>query len=95
MVSSKDQWFEAWDDYYAKQDDIRERYHQEMQDIKNEPLIEQEHHEYMSKVQAAGFGEDADAYEAYWSRLFEYYNNQPYLDKYEHNQQLLQEKIDI
>lgn len=93
MWSSKDQWFEAWEEYYAKQDDIRERYHNELQDIKNYDLIEHEHNEYMNKVYLAGFGEDADAYEAYWDRMFEYYNKQPYVDRYEHNQQLLQEKL--
>jgi hypothetical protein len=77
MCSSKDQWFEAWDDYYAKQDDIRERYHRETQDIKNEALIEQEHTEYMTRVWDAGYGTDTDAYEAYWSRVFDYFQNQP------------------
>jgi hypothetical protein len=77
MRSSKDIWFEAWEDYYAKSDSIRERYHREMQDIKNYDLIEQEHNEYMNKVWLAGYGDDQDEYESYWNRSFEYYKNQP------------------
>ena len=77
MRSSKDIWFEAWEDYYAKSDSIRERYHREMQDIKNYDLIEQEHSEYMNKVWLAGYGEDQDEYESYWNRTLEYYKNQP------------------
>ena len=76
MYSSTQQIDDFLDDMFSKQDDIRERYHREMQDIKNEGLIEQEHHEYMNKVHAAGYGDDQDAYEAYWKRVFDYYEKQ-------------------
>ena len=77
MISSKDIWFEAWEDYYAKSDSIRERYHREMEDIRNYDLIEQEHHEYMHKVWLAGYGDDQDEYESYWTRALAYYQSQP------------------
>ena len=69
MRSSKD----ALDEEFSRLDDIRERYHREIEDIKHEGLVEQEWHEYMNKVWAAGYGEDVDAYEAYWKRTLEYY----------------------
>ena len=37
---------------------------------------EQEHYEYMHKVQEAGFGDDYEAYEAYWKRTLDYYESQ-------------------
>ena len=73
---SRAQQLEAEEDFFTKQDAIRERYSAELRDIRAETLIEQEHHEYMNKVQAAGYGQDADAYEAYWDRLFRYFEQQ-------------------
>lgn len=69
MKGSKDQ----LEDYFSRADDIRERYHRELEDIRNEGLIEQEYQEYMNRVWEAGYGTDADAYEAYWKRTIEYY----------------------
>lgn len=77
MYSCKDQWFEAWEEYYAKSDANRERYHREMQDIKNYDMIEREHNEYMSRVQSAGYGDNQDDYESYWNRTLQYYQAQP------------------
>lgn len=76
MRSSKDIWFEAWDDYYAKTDSIRERYACQIQDARDDALIEQEYHDYMNKVHASGYGTDTDAYEAYWTRTLQYYEGQ-------------------
>jgi len=57
----------------SENDDKRERYACQLEDIRNEALIEQEHHEYMNRVWEAGYGTDADAYEAYWTRTLKYY----------------------
>ena len=76
MYSSTQQTDDFIDEMFSKQDDIRERYYREMQDIKNYDLIEQEHNEYMNRVWLAGYGDDADAYEAYWTRVFDYYEKQ-------------------
>ena len=66
---------EMWDDYFAKDDAIRERYHREAEDMRNESLMSDEHQEYMQKVYDAGFGEDTEAYEANWARTIEYYES--------------------
>ncbi len=66
---------EMWDDYFAKDDAIRERYWREAEDMRNESLMSDEHQEYMQKVYDAGFGEDAEAYEAEWARRIEYYES--------------------
>lgn len=58
----------------SEYDDKRERYACQLQDIRNEALIEQEYHDYMNRVWAAGYGTDSDAYEAYWKRLEQYFN---------------------
>lgn len=74
---SRAQQLEAEEEFYSKQDDLRERYYCQSRDIMMESLVEQEYTEYMTKVWDAGFGYDSDAYEAYWKRMFDYYNNQP------------------
>jgi hypothetical protein len=66
---------EMWDDYFAKDDAIRERYWREAEDMRNESLMSDEHQEYMQKVYDAGFGGDAEAYEANWARTIEYYES--------------------
>ena len=66
---------EMWDDYFAKDDAIRERYWREAEDMRNESLMSDEHQEYMQKVYDAGFGEDTEAYEANWARTIEYYES--------------------
>ena len=76
MYSSTQQTDDLMEDMFSKQDDIRERYYREMEDIKNYELSEQEHHEYMNKVWAMGYGDDVDAYEAYWTRTLQYYEEQ-------------------
>ena len=76
MFSRKQQ-LEAEEEFYAKQDDIRERYHREIRNMMDMEPIEQEYIEYMTKVWDAGFGYDHDAYEAHWKRMFDYYNDQP------------------
>ena len=73
---SRAQQLEVEEEFYAKQNDIRERYACQIEDARREALIEQEMHEYYNKVWAAGFGTDFEAYEAYWKRVFEYYESQ-------------------
>lgn len=75
MYSSTQQVDDMWEEYFSRSDAIRERYACQLEDIKNETLIEQEYHDYMNRVQAAGYGTDSDAYEAYWKRLECYYND--------------------
>ena len=65
---------EMWDDYFAKDDAIRERYHAEAEDMRRESL--EDHYDYMWKVHEAGFGEDYQAYEANWKRTLKYYEEQ-------------------
>ena len=73
---SRAQQLEVEEEFYAKQDAIRERYSAELRDLRMNDLIEQEYHEYMQKVHAAGFGYDSDAYEASWKRTITYYEQQ-------------------
>ena len=70
---SRAQQLEVEEEFYASQDAIRERYACQIEDARREALIEQEYHDYMNKVHAAGFGTDSDAYEAYWKRLEGYF----------------------
>ena len=67
---------EQWDDYFAKDDAIRERYHAEIQDMRREAILDAEHYDYMHLVQEAGFGEDHQAYESCWKRTLKYYEDQ-------------------
>ena len=53
-------------------DDHRERYSAEIQEAQNEYELQQWYDEYMNKVYEAGFGDDSDAYEASWKRIFQY-----------------------
>ena len=53
----------------AQYDDVRERYHAERLDMEMYDASEQEHDEYMWKVEQAGFGDDWQAYEAYFQQL--------------------------
>ena len=73
---SLQQQLEAQEDFYSRQDAIRERYACQIQDARREALIEQEMHDYYDKVWSAGFGTDVEEYEAYWKRTFEYYESQ-------------------
>jgi hypothetical protein len=62
----------------AQYDDVRERYASEIKDMQINDMIEEDYHEYMQKVYDAGFGRDADEYEAYWKRTLDYYEQQGY-----------------
>jgi len=73
---SRAQQLEVEEEFYSKQDAIRERYACQIEDARREALILQEEQEYMTKVWDAGFGTDHEAYEAYWKRTFEYYETQ-------------------
>lgn len=75
MFDSWERREEMWDDYFAKDDAIRERYHREAEDMRNESLMSDEYQEYMQKVYDAGFGQDTEAYEAQWARTIEYYES--------------------
>ena len=69
---------EVWEDYFAKDDAIRERYASELEDLKADDLQYEWWEEYMTKVWDAGFGDDHEAYEAYWKRTLEYFELQRY-----------------
>ena len=56
-------------EFSAQYDDVRERYSAEIRDLEMYAKSEEEHHEYMSKVYQAGFGDDSDAYEDYFKQL--------------------------
>ena len=72
MFDEQERMNEMWDDYFAKDDAIRERYWREAEDMRNESLISDEHQEYLQKVYDAGFGEDWKEYEAQWKRSLEH-----------------------
>ena len=55
---SLQQQLEAQEDFYSRQDAIRERYACQIEDARREALIEQEMHDYYDKVWNAGFGTD-------------------------------------
>jgi len=76
MFDEQERMNEMWDDYFAKDDAIRERYWREAEDMRNESLMSDEYQEYMQRVYDAGFGENAEAYEADWKRTLNYYENQ-------------------
>tara|TARA_B100000242_G_C43045992_1_gene488237 strand:+ start:956 stop:1225 length:270 start_codon:yes stop_codon:yes gene_type:complete len=66
---------EMWDDYFAKDDAIRERYASELEDIKAMEQAEYYEQEYRHLVTEAGYPdtlEGMDEYEASWKRLFKY-----------------------
>ncbi len=72
MITTREQYEERWDDYFAASDSIRERYASELADIRADERQQQWHEEYMTRVWDAGFGTDEDAYEASWKRAFTY-----------------------
>jgi glutathionyl-hydroquinone reductase len=76
MFDEQERMNEMWDDYFAKDDAIRERYWREAEDMRNESLMSNEYQDYLQKVYEAGFGEDVDAYEASWKRTLEYAEQQ-------------------
>lgn len=73
---SRAQQLEVEEEFYAKQDAIRERYACQIEDARQESLIWAEEQEYMTKVWEAGYGTDYEAYEACWKRTIEYYEQQ-------------------
>lgn len=73
---SRAQQLEAEEDFFSRQDAIRERYACQIEDARREMLIHQEEQEYMTKVWDAGFGTDYEAYEACWKRTLQYYESQ-------------------
>lgn len=73
---SLEQYVETQEEFYSKQDAIRERYACQIEDARREAQGYQEEQEYMTKVWEAGFGTDFEEYEAYWKRAFEYYESQ-------------------
>ncbi len=75
MQDSWEQREEMWDDYFAKDDAIRERYAAELEDIKAMERADLYEMEYRHLVTEAGFPdtlEGMDEYEAIWKRTFEY-----------------------
>ena len=72
MFDEQERMNEMWDDYFAKDDAIRERYWREAEDMRNESLMSNEYQEYMQKVYDAGFGEDWKEYEAQWKRSLDH-----------------------
>jgi hypothetical protein len=71
MYDEQERMNALWEDYFAKDDAIRERYASERLDLQMYEESEREHYEYMQKVQDAGFGDDDEAYEASWKRSLE------------------------
>ena len=71
---SRAQQLEAEEEFFAKQDAMRERYACQIEDARREALIEEEMHDYYNKAQAAGYGDDHQAYEDYWTRVYEYFS---------------------
>jgi hypothetical protein len=71
MFDEQERMNALWEDYFAKDDAIRERYASERLDLQMYEESEKEYYEYMQKVQDAGFGDDDDAYEASWKRSLE------------------------
>jgi len=61
---------EMWDDYFAKDDAIRERYASEIQDMRDYEESEREYYDYLQKVKDSGF-DSPEEYEAYWKHLLE------------------------
>lgn len=73
MYHSYEQYREHMEHEFASQyDDNRERYSAEIQEAQNEYELQQWYDDYMNKVYEAGFGDDSDAYEASWRRIFKY-----------------------
>ena len=70
------QQLEVEEEFFSRQDALRERYACQIEDARRESMIEQEYTEYMTRVWDAGFGTDDAAYEAYWKRTLEYYEQQ-------------------
>jgi hypothetical protein len=50
MHEEQERMNEMWDEYFAKDDAIRERYWQEAEDMRNESLMSDEHQAYMQQV---------------------------------------------
>ena len=73
MFDSWERREEAWDDYFAAGDAIRERYASELEDLRADDRQQEAEQEYMNRVWYAGFGTDWFAYEEYWKRLEKYY----------------------
>ena len=66
---------EMWDDYFAKDDAIRERYASELEDIKAMERADRYEMEYRYRVCEAGYPdtlEGMDEYDASWKRTFAY-----------------------
>ena len=75
MFDEQERMNEMWDDYFAKGDAIRERYASELEDLRQDELQTQAYYDYMQRVHDAGFGDNAEAYEADWARAIEYYDS--------------------
>ena len=75
MITSREQYEERWDEYFASSDSVRERYAAELADIKADNIQQQWYDEYMTKVWNAGYGTDDNAYEDAWKRTFDYANS--------------------
>ena len=66
---------EMWNDHFAKDDAIRERYASELEDIRAMEQADFYEMEYRHLVTEAGFPdtlEGMEEYEAMWKRIFEY-----------------------
>ena len=75
MQDSWKQREEMWDNYFAKDDAIRERYASELENIRAMERADFYEMEYRHLVTEAGFPdtlEGMDEYEAMWKRTFEY-----------------------
>jgi hypothetical protein len=55
-----------------QQDYSKEYIESENEILKFQYELQQRYDEYMTKVYEAGFGNDSEAYEAFWKRTFDY-----------------------
>lgn len=74
MYSSKDQWFDAWDAYYAKCGDTQSRLVHEM-DVKSDATQDRRYYEECDRAHAAGM--TLEEHQTYWNRTLAYYQAQP------------------
>ena len=74
MITTNQQLEEHLDhEFFARFDDVRERYSAELEDLRQNELAEDDYMNYLTQVDEAGFGDDVEAYEASWARTFDFY----------------------
>ena len=80
MLTTNQQYEQAWEDYCASLDARSERFHRELQDIKNENDIHNDHIMEWQRAHEMGLlgrDDDLDEYYAYWDRFCKWVEQQP------------------